>query len=294
MALKSMTGYGRGTCTQHDITVTVELSSVNRKQLDIHIRLPRELSRYEAQVQAEIQKKISRGRIHGEITIDCSACARSSQVLVDQQLIGAYLTQVRDMAQKFDLKDDLSISTFFALPDVIRVERESVDAEQIWICSRQALEAATDSLVLMRSTEGTALEQDIAERLQLLQGLLAEINELAPTVAIHYRDEMMKRLRQAELELDVDDPRLLKEIALFADRSDITEEMTRLNIHLVETGKLLHQDTPVGRALDFLAQEMFREINTIGSKANDGKIVLTVVAFKTELERVREQIQNIE
>lgn len=294
MALRSMTGYGRGQATAEGIHVSVELSSVNRRQLDLHINLPRSLSILEARIAEDVHQVIHRGRITGEVNVSESSQLRRKSIRVDEDLAEAYLDALRATAKKFKLQDDFGGTLLLQLPDVVHYEQIEEDVDRIWPVLQKALRKALRDLVRMRNREGKALQEDLEGRMERLAGLVDEIRGEAPKVTGRYRASLQERLAQAGVELAADDDRLLREIVLFADRSDIAEELTRLESHMKQVRRMMRSREATGKSLDFLAQEMFREINTIASKANDGFIVRRVVNFKAELERFREQVQNIE
>jgi uncharacterized protein (TIGR00255 family) len=293
MALKSMTGFGEGAADASGIRVSVEISSVNRKQLDINVNLPRTLVTLDAQVQSRIRKEFSRGRVSGIIRVD-SADGSAGSVKVDEKLAAQYVEGIRKTAKKLNLTEDLGAETIARLPGVLSIEQDNLDADHVSAVLDQALAKALKGLAKMRATEGRALEKDLRDRITLLDAGVKVIRTLAATVVESYRAKLFQRLEEAGLEDLASDERIVKEVALFADRCDISEEITRLKSHLAQTRKLLRSSEPVGRTLDFLCQELFREINTVGSKANEVEITRQVVAFKTELERIREQVQNIE
>lgn len=296
MSLMSMTGRGTGKAANHLARVEVELSSVNRKQLDLNIVLPRFLSSFESPVHECVRKQLARGRVTGEIRVTWSARAQAAALRVDEALVRAQVAALRATAKKMGLADDLSASLLLQLPEAIVVEHGERDLAGLWPVVAQALEAALAKLLTMRRREGAALARDIRARLKQLGAWTKEIRARAPAVAATYRENLLKRIAAAlpdNSEL-AEDERLLKEVALFADRADITEELVRLDSHRQQATHLLRTGGVVGRTLDFLVQEMGREINTIGAKANDGDIIRRVIDCKAELERIREQVQNIE
>jgi uncharacterized protein (TIGR00255 family) len=293
MAIKSMTGFGEGTASQGAIRVVVEVSSVNRKQLDVNINLPRNLVTLDAQVQRLIRHEFSRGRISGIIRVEL-ADGSAGTVKVDARLAAQYVDGIRKVARKLKLNDDLGAETLTRLPGLVAVEQEPLDASHVSTVLELAIAKAIRGLARMRSAEGKALEKDLRARLLLLESLMKSIQADAAGVTDTYRTKLFQRLQEAGLDDLASDERIVKEVALFADRCDISEELTRLKSHLAQMRKLLRSAEPVGRSLDFLCQEIFREINTIGSKANEVEITRQVVTFKTELERIREQVQNIE
>jgi uncharacterized protein (TIGR00255 family) len=293
MALKSMTGFGEGSASAAGIKVVVELSSVNRKQLDINISLPRNLVTLDAQLQNTIRGEFSRGRVSGIVRVD-AANGFAGTVTIDDQLAAKYVEGLRKTAAKLKLTDDLGAEAIARLPGIVTVDQANLDSDQVAEVLEKALGQALNGLAKMRKAEGKALEKDLKERINLLDQMVKAIIKLAPTVVSSYRDKLHQRLEEAGLENLSTDERVVKEVAIFADRCDISEELTRLKSHLKQVRELLRSPEPVGRTFDFLCQELFREINTVGSKANEVEITRQVVAFKTELERIREQVQNIE
>lgn len=293
MALKSMTGFGEGSASAAGIQVVAELSSVNRKQLDINVSLPRNLVTLDAQVQNMIRSEFSRGRVSGIIRVDATK-GFAGTVSVDDRLATKYIKALRKSARKLKLTDDLGAETIARLAGVVTVEQANLDAEHVSSVLEKAMVTALRGLAKMRLMEGKELAKDLRQRIGMLDSMVKSIRKLAPGVVSCYRAKLHQRMEEAGLEELSADDRIIKEIALFADRSDISEELVRLNSHLKQFRQLLGSAEPVGRTLDFLCQELFREINTIGSKANEVEITRHVVSFKTELERIREQVQNIE
>lgn len=293
MALKSMTGFGEGMASAEGIRVVVEISSVNRKQLDIHVNLPRNLITLDAQVQQLVRGEFSRGRVSGIVRVDATEGFAGS-VQIDEKLAEQYVEGIRKTAGKLKLDDDLGAEAIARLPGVVTVEQDNMDADHVSTVLDKAMTAALRGLAKMRSAEGKMLEKDLRERLGLLEDAAKVIRTLASTVVSSYREKLFLRLKEAGLDDLAGDERIVKEVALFADRCDISEELVRIKSHLAQARKLLRSSEPAGRTLDFLCQELFREINTVGSKANEVEITRQVVAFKTELERIREQVQNIE
>lgn len=292
--MKSMTGYGRGECAQDGVKVTVELSSVNRKSGEIALNLPRDLEPLEAQVRDELNKRFSRGRLNGKITVQ-SAGAELAASRVNTGLAAAYARELTRLAAELKLEGGVTLETLMRAPGVLEVVEETPDGEKLWPPVRTALQQALDALVKMREREGGHLAQDLESRMTTIKEAAQRIGVQAPQVQVQYRERLLERVRQAGLEgIASDDERMLKEVVLFADRSDITEELTRLQSHFQQFADCLKAQEPVGRTLDFLSQEMNREINTIGSKAQDALISREVVTVKAELERFREQVQNVE
>lgn len=294
MGLHSMTGYGRGTAAGSGVRVEVELTSVNRKQLEVRLSIPRPLATLESRLVEMIQEAISRGQVSGSVAIHVSESLRQKSLRVDKHLAASYVRELRATAHRLGLKDDLSASLLMELPEVVAYSGAEENTEAVWPVLARAVKAATGALIAMRAQEGAALAADLRKRFALLETMLKRIRKEAPAVAGKYRAALHSRLKNAGIPVDVNDPQLVRELALFAERSDISEEITRLQSHLQQAGVLLKSSQPAGRTFDFLAQEMFREINTIGSKANDVVITRQVIHFKSELERIREQVQNVE
>lgn len=295
MSVRSMTGRGTGVAVGGLARVEVELSSVNRKQLDVALGMPRWLASYESPIQGLVRSRISRGRVTGEIRVVWNAEAGAASARLDAAAAGAQIAALRDAARQLGLPDDLSASDILALPEVWVPERNAADMEALWALVREALQGAIDDLQRMREKEGEALRADMAGRLDTLRAVAGEIAALAPQAVAGYRENISRRLSEFIPEESwLGDERLLREVALFADRCDITEELTRLESHTNQAFDCLEEGGVVGRRLDFVVQEMGREINTIGSKANHGGIARHVITFKAELERIREQLQNME
>lgn len=294
MALRSMTGFGRGEATFHGVHAVAEIGSVNRRQLDVHISLPRHLSSLDARIAEEAKRFVTRGRLTGELMVSYSDRLRKESIHVDETLAASYLAALRATAGRLGLTDDLQASLLLELPDVVRYDVESKNVEHTWPAISRALRKALRGLVAMRTDEGQALQQDLEKRVHRLESELAAIARHAPKVAMKYREALVERLAEHKVALADGDDRLLREIAMFADKCDINEEVARLGSHFAQARKMMKSASATGKSLDFLAQEMFREINTIGSKANHSRIAQHVVNCKTELDRFREQVQNIE
>jgi len=287
-----MTGFGSASAHTEGLRVTVELSSVNRKQLDVVFRLPPPLAALEARIQKIIQEQVSRGRISGNVQLEAANGAVTVQI--DQKRAEETVEKLRRTAKKLNLTDDLSASMLLQIPGLLKTQSAEQSSEEIFQTLEKALSGALKKLNAMRVREGKALETDFLTRLKLLEQMLEQIQGRAPQISSNVRKKLFQSLENAGLKNVAQDERVIREIALFGEKSDIAEEITRLASHIAQFKKMLRDKEPSGRSLDFLAQEFFREINTIGSKANDLKITEQVVAFKTELERIREQIQNVE
>ena len=292
--MRSMTGYGRGECAKDGFKFTVELNSINRKQSDISINLPKELVELEPRIRDEINAHLSRGRINVVVAYHRSGTKAEESVELDAALAKAYSRTIQKLHKELRLAGAPTIDTILRAPGVMKLAESTLDAEKIWPSVETALRKAIDRLVKMREKEGKFLWSDLGVRLSSLDAGLEQIRSSAPEIVKRYREQLHARIKEAGLEIPVDDERLLKEVVFFADRCDISEEITRLASHFKQFRDCLKSNEPVGRTLDFLAQEMGREINTIGSKANAAEISQQVVKMKAELEKIREQVQNIE
>lgn len=293
--MKSMTGYGRGDCSRNGFKVTVELSSVNRKQSEITVTLPRQLEMIEAQVRDLINHQIARGRLTARVSLHAGASALSARMHLNVPLAKAYAHELSRLCKQLGLPDRVTLDHLTRAPGVFQTDEEIVEDGDFWPAVEKALKQALAALLRMREREGRHLALDLSRRVEVMRKAAARVQKQAPLVAKRYREQLLERIKTAGLEAPgQDDDRLLKEVVYFADRSDISEELTRLQSHFKQFDDCLRSKEPVGRTLDFLAQEMNREINTIGSKANDSLISREVVTLKAELEKFREQAQNVE
>jgi uncharacterized protein (TIGR00255 family) len=289
-----MTGYGRGEAAREGFKFTVELNSINRKLSDISINLARELVELEPRIRDEINAHLSRGRVTVVVAFHRSGAKAEEQVGLDVALAKAYYRAIQKLQRGMKLNDSITLDAILRAPGVIKPAEAGLDAERVWPTVEAALRKAITGLVRMREKEGKFLANDLAQRLGILEEGLELVRKSAPGIVSRYREQLHKRVKDAGLDVPLDDERLVKEVVFFADRCDISEEITRLSSHLNQFRDCLKSTEPVGRTLDFLAQEMGREINTIGSKANAAEISQQVVRMKAELEKIREQIQNIE
>ena len=290
-----MTGYGRGDCAREGFKVTVELSSVNRKQAEISVNLPREMEMLEAQMRDLINRHIARGRLTVRVSLHAAAGKASARMHLNLPLAQAYARELGRLARQLKLAGPVSLDHLVRAPGVFQTDEELADAEHLWPAVEKALKQALAALVKTREREGAHLAEDLDAHVALMRSCAARVQAQAPHAAERYRQQLIERIKSAGLEAPAaDDERLLKEIVFFADRSDISEELTRLQSHFQQFNDCVKSKEPVGRMLDFLAQEMNREINTIGSKANDALISREVVILKAELEKFREQAQNVE
>lgn len=292
--MKSMTGYGWGDAVADGLKVTVELSSVNRKQSEISINLPRELEVLEAQIRDEVNRRIARGRVTARVTLHAGEKS-TIKVRVNAALAQAYAARLRDLAKELKLSGDITLDHLLRAPGVMESDDDVPDAEDFWPTVEKALKQALEMMVSMREKEGAHLRVDLVKRVDRMRKSARGVQKRSPQVQVRYRKQLMERIQSAGIEAaKIEEERVLKEVIFYADRSDISEEITRLQSHFKQFDDCVNSREPVGRTLDFLAQEMNREINTIGSKANDAMISREVVVLKTELEKFREQAQNVE
>jgi uncharacterized protein (TIGR00255 family) len=293
-AMKSMTGFGRAEAADGKWRCAVELSSVNRKQSDIDIRLPREWSALEPDVRKLVSGAISRGRLQVQITLDAGGESGAS-LKVDTGLARQYVAALKKLDAEFFGGRGLSVDSLLRAPGIFTLtENENRPAGHVGPLVERTVNKALGAWDKARAREGAHLRKDIETRMKVVRDVLKGIQREAPRVPEMQREAMHKRLEDAGLPLPLDDERLVREIAVFADRADISEEIARLAGHLEEFARLLKSAEPSGRSMDFLTQEMHRELNTMGSKSGHAGIAHLVVAGKTEVERIREQVQNVE
>ncbi len=294
--MRSMTGYGSGRATAaNGAQCAVEVQSVNRKQAELMINLPRDLSSLEPAVREIVNSRVARGRLVINVNPQARAAATvATAPALDVAAARAYYQAMLALQKELGAGGEIGIEMVLRAPGVLRLTEETVSPDQVWPQVEAALRQALDELVRMRTREGQNLANDLRARLEEMRARLGEIRRRQPDAAQHYRQALQDRLKRAGLELPLEEDRLLKEVILFADKADISEEVTRMESHLDQFVALLAKDEPVGRTMDFLTQEMARELNTLGAKANDLAIGQLALACKTELDKVREQVQNIE
>lgn len=291
--MNSMTGYGRSEFDSNGRTVQVELKSVNHKYLELTCRLPKGYSFLEETLRPYIQSRVARGKLDLAITI-VSRCDGDSQVILNHPIAAGYLHALRQLADEYHLSDDLSLSTFAGFPDLFSVTSDPEDPKAVWETVRHALDDALSDFVTMRLREGTRMQEDIRRRMGMIRDMVGKIEERSALSVAEYQKKMQARLQDLLETIAPDDQRIFQEAALWADKTSVAEETVRLVSHLDQMELLLSQEGPAGRKLDFLAQEMNREANTIGSKAMDVAISHLVVDMKAEIEKIREQVQNVE
>ncbi len=288
--MKSMTGHGRGDAAVKGLRAVVECFSVNRKQGEVSVATARELSWLEPHVREEVLKRVARGKVQVSVVVE-RATGQAAR-LIDDRRAAEFLRQARLLQKKLGLTGEISLQTVLSAPGVLKPDTE--DNQDVLPAVKKALAAALDDLLVMREREGVHLQKELVRCAARMTTLVRKVRTLAPKVPTRHRENLHRRLAGANLPVDLLDARLATEIALFAERCDITEELTRLDSHLAQLREILQSKTPIGRTLEFLTQEMGREWNTTGSKANDSGISRLVVEAKAELDRLREQLANIE
>lgn len=291
--MRSMTGFGRGQAAANGLRIEVEASSLNRKQAEVVVQCPRELAPLEERIRRRVMERIARGRVQLAVVLDRGDAA-ATVYQVDLPLAKVLDEAVAGLGRALGRPLAMEAADFLRQPGILTATASGIDLEAIWKTVAAALDAALDELVTMRAREGDDLRADCLARLATLDGLVGRMADRAEERPARQRELLLKRLADAGIEFDREDDRVVREIALFADRCCITEELTRLASHFDKFREYLAGADHCGRALDFLCQEIFREFNTIGSKANDAAVAHLVVEAKTELEKIREQIQNVE
>ncbi len=291
--IKSMTGYGRAVETVNGREFTVELRSVNNRYLDCSVRLPRMLSFAEDAVKQAVKASVSRGKVDVFITLR-SEGGDDVQISLNKAVLEGYLSAMQQMVSDFGVKDDISVSAVSRLPEVFTIEKPEVDEEQLLSDLMSVVNKALEGYDAMRCTEGQALDRDLRSRGQTILELVSQVEQGNGQTVIDYRARLEAKLREVLENTAIDESRILTEAAIFADKVAVDEETVRLRSHFEQLDAMLTGGGPIGRKLDFLLQEMNRETNTIGSKGNNLEQARNVVAIKAELEKIREQVQNIE
>lgn len=291
--IKSMTGFGRCELEENNRKFTVEMKAVNHRYLDVNIKMPKKLNYFESAIRAELKNYISRGKVDLFITYEDLSESNTS-VRYNKELAGEYLKYLRQIQQDFGLEDDIRVSTLSKYPDVFVMEEEGGDEDELWKELRKVLDGAAERFVESRIAEGENLKNDLISKLDGMQKLVDFIAERSPRIIVEYRDRLKEKVQDLLRDNTVDEGRLLTEVTIFADKVCVDEELVRLRSHIETTKNTLISGGSIGRKLDFIAQEMNREANTILSKSNDLEISNCGIELKTEIEKVREQIQNIE
>lgn len=290
---RSMTGFGRAQAETESMFVSVELKSVNHRYFELYTRTPRSYGFLEEKVKSYLQNRISRGKVECTITIEALE-SDDVVVKVNHSLAEAYIDALKELSDKYSLRDDIGALSLARYADVLTVHKKDVDEEAVWGVVKAALEEATDRFVEMRSVEGEKLRADICGRADTILSKVAFVEERSPETVREYNEKLRQRISDLLDGAAVDEQRILQEAAVFADKVAVDEETVRLRSHIDQLKSMFDDENAIGRKMDFLVQEINREANTIGSKASDFEINKTVVDIKAEIEKIREQVQNIE
>lgn len=291
--MKSMTGYGRGKWEEGSKRIEVEMKSFNHRYLDVFPHLPRRLNPLEGQVRSFIKQRLSRGRIDVYVQINESSEAQQ-RLELDWPFVQEVHLALKALQERFNLPGEIRLETLAGFKEIFTKKEVEPDLEKEWIEVQAALEEALAALEAMRSTEGNVLTEDLTRRLDLIAKTAEAVRERAPAVLAAVHDRLGQRVKELVGGMELDEGRLAQEVAYLAERSDITEELVRIHSHLTQFRDLLKSEEPVGRKMEFLLQEVNREVNTIASKANDAQISQMATGMKSEVEKIREQIQNVE
>ncbi|MBU3186135.1 YicC/YloC family endoribonuclease [Clostridium estertheticum] len=291
--IRSMTGFGRGNSEKDGKSFTIEIKSVNHRYFETNIRMPRVLISFEDKIRKIIGEKVKRGKLDVFVT-QGNYDKEDVEAYLNENLAASYINCLGILKDKYGLSDDISVTAVAKLPEVITLKQKEEDVSETFEQIDLALTKALRALLFMREREGRKLLEDVIIKCDLINGLVDKVKTRAPLVVCEYKAKLTQRLDVLHKEIDFDENRVAMEIAIFADKAGIDEEIVRLNSHINQMRETLILDEPIGRKLDFIIQEMNRETNTIASKANDLEILNTVISMKSEIEKIREQIQNIE
>ena len=293
--VRSMTGFGRCETEINGRAITVEIKSVNHRYFEFSCRLTRGYSFLEDKLKAFVNARVARGKIDMFVSVG-AADDVPCEVAVNHSLVSGYLTAMKEIADTYGIENDATVVSVSRFPDVFTVNKAAVDEEQLTADVLSAAQTALDSFLLMRETEGEKMKADILGRAQTILGIVSEIEARSPQTVAEYENRLLDRIRQTleNLSVEIDEQRVLTEVAVFADKVAVAEETVRLRSHIDQLRAFLEKNEPVGRKIDFIIQEMNREANTIGSKVQDAALAHKVVDIKSEIEKIREQVQNIE
>ena len=291
--LKSMTGYGRAQKIINGRDILVEIRSVNHRYYEYSSRIPRAYGYIDEKLKAQLKTGITRGKVEISVTIN-NIESKDTQIVVNKAVAEGYINALRSISEEFQLRDDLALSKLIKLPDIFNVQKTPDDEEKVWEDISQVSSEALEKFVSMREKEGEKLKEDVLGKSQIILGMVRKVEEFSPKTVENYRNRLYQKLSEILESKDIDQQRILTESAVFAEKIAVDEETVRLRSHISQLDEMLDSDDAVGRKLDFIVQEMNREVNTIGSKAQDINITRLVVDMKAEIEKIREQIQNIE
>lgn len=292
--IRSMTGYGRAQGVRQGLEITVELRAVNHRFLEYTARVPRAYAYLEEKLKAIVKAAVSRGKVDLSLTLQPVEEGSCAAVSINRALAREYLAALTQLSEELQIKNDVTVSRLARFSDIFVVERRQEDEDAVWQAVEQLACQAVERFVEMRRQEGRRMEQDLQNRLNLIEELVAQVEEASPRTVEAYRERLAAKLREVLEDSGIDQQRILTEAAIFAEKTAVAEETVRLRSHIAQFRQILDSPEPVGRKLDFLVQEFNREANTIGSKAQDLAVSRMVVELKSEIEKMREQIQNIE
>ncbi len=292
--IRSMTAYGRGEHREGDTTFTAELKSLNNRYRDVILRIPKNFQTLEDEIRSQIASKVRRGRVEVSIQMEKNATEAEYDLELNLPLVRSLMQIFEELNKQFGLDDKITPETLCQMRDVILYKPHDVDIDEARPALQEVMRRALDSLDKMRRVEGQAIEKDFVKRLKLIEAYLDEIEERAPSMVEAYQKRLKEKINNLSQDMVLDESRLMQEVAIFSERCDITEEIVRLRSHLKQFQNYMSVDDSIGRRLDFLIQEINREVNTISSKSSDSFISAKVVEVKGELEKLREQVQNVE
>ena len=291
--IKSMTGFGRAVAETDGYVITVEIKSVNHRYFEFSSRIPRQYGFLDDKLKSYINSRVSRGKVECYVSID-ALNTEAAQVVVNNTLASAYVSALKELSKNYDLKEDFGASTVARFQDVLVVKKADEDEEKIWSYVKSVTDTALDKFIAMRTVEGEKMKNDISSRADYILSCVEYIEKRSPETVKEYNDKLVERVHDLIGDVSLDEGRVIQEVAIYADKVAVAEETVRPRSHLDQLKAFINADEPVGRKMDFLVQEINRETNTIGSKANDVDIARKVVDIKAEVEKIREQIQNIE
>lgn len=291
--IRSMTGYGRCESERDGHKINLEISSVNHRYCDLNVRLPRVLNPLEDQIRKYVKGYIGRGKVDVNLYYS-SMNEEDVEVVINEPVCAAFVHKLREMGTTLGIKDNVGLAELMSLNDLISIHKKTVDIDKVWELLEDVLKVALEQLLVMREVEGNALKVDLKEKGNFIKEVVEKLEAVSPKVVEQYKQKLEERLEKLTIQGNLDEARLATEVALFADKCAIDEELTRLKSHVAQLEAILDEGGQVGRKLDFLMQEMNREANTIASKANDYTVTSYAVELKTEIEKMREQIQNLE
>lgn len=289
----SMTGYGTAKGKIEDLDVTIELKSVNNRYLDTSVRVPRGFVFLEDKIKSAIQSKLSRGKIDVFVTIDSSS-SEDLIVRINEPLARGYFEALKSLSEEFEIPNNVDAVTISRFPDVLSLEKKELDMDAVSAGMQELTLAAVDDFDRMRAIEGEKLQQDLFEKIACIEALLSKIEEEAPKTVEEYQNRLLQKMKDVLEDSSVEENRIIQEAAIYADHIAINEETVRLHSHIAQLKMMIEQGSPIGRKMDFLIQEFNREANTIGSKCQNSEVAHYVVDMKSEIEKMREQVQNIE